>query len=476
MSTLSLHFAVVAALYFIVVLVIGLFGLRKTHTEEDFLTAGRSIGPWVGGAVLAATQISAGTLVGTVGRHYATGVSWVWVWPGVWTGWVISAVFVGPKLREFGAVTIPDYLAVRFKSEAARVLSAIFIICAYMILLVAQYQACGVVFESIFGMRPVYAMCILSASTLLYTTLGGVRSSSYIDFLQIMIVVSGLVLSVPVLVHHFGGVSLAAEFLRAQDARLTGSWYNSTQLFGYSLAFGLAIAAAPYEMVRFNSMRDKATVRYAIGVCFLFQALIGSCVLMMGLMTRALFPSMASADQASSMMALNVLPPLVGSLFMVALLSAIMSNVNSILLVASAGVSHDLYGHLINKQASEKLKLLINRLSIVVLSLAPMWFALRRYTDVQSLVVVQTRFIASFFFIPMVLGLNSKGGNSLTVVSSMVAGVLGCLGWSIWSAAHPTNIDAVEIGIVSSALSFLVVRALSKPKAPASVRSIRAQA
>src|SRR5690348_8188294 len=182
MSALSLHFAVVAAVYLAVVLGIGLFGLRKTKTEEDFLTAGRSIGPWVGGAVLAATQISAGTLVGTVGRHYSTGVSWVWVWPGVWCGWLVSAIFVGPKLREFGAVTIPEYLAIRFRSESARVLSAVFIVCAYMILLVAQYQACGVVFESIFGIKPLYAMGLLTVSILLYTTLGGVRSSSYIDF------------------------------------------------------------------------------------------------------------------------------------------------------------------------------------------------------------------------------------------------------------------------------------------------------
>ena len=62
------------------------WGYFHTETEEDFLAAGRSIGPWVGGAVLAATQISAGTYVGTLGRHYLTGVSWTWIWFGVWTG------------------------------------------------------------------------------------------------------------------------------------------------------------------------------------------------------------------------------------------------------------------------------------------------------------------------------------------------------------------------------------------------------
>lgn len=67
MNVFSLHFLLVLSIYFLCILGIAVFGLRKTHTEDDFLTASRSIGPWIGGAVLAATQISAGTLVGTVG-------------------------------------------------------------------------------------------------------------------------------------------------------------------------------------------------------------------------------------------------------------------------------------------------------------------------------------------------------------------------------------------------------------------------
>jgi Na+/proline symporter len=60
---------IVAIGYFAIVLVVSIWGYFHTETEEEFLVAGRSIGPWVGGAVLAATQISAGTFVGTLGRH-----------------------------------------------------------------------------------------------------------------------------------------------------------------------------------------------------------------------------------------------------------------------------------------------------------------------------------------------------------------------------------------------------------------------
>ena len=84
--------------YLAMVLGVSIWAYFHSKTEEEFLAAGRTLGPWVGGAVLAATQISAGTFVGTLGRHYLTGVSWIWIWFGVWSGWVVSAIFVAPKL------------------------------------------------------------------------------------------------------------------------------------------------------------------------------------------------------------------------------------------------------------------------------------------------------------------------------------------------------------------------------------------
>jgi Na+/pantothenate symporter len=147
---------------------------------------------------------------------------------------------------------------------------------------------------------------------------------------------------------------------------------------------------------------------------------------------------------------------------MVALLSAIMSNVNAILLVASAGISHDVFGKFINRHATERAKLKVNRASIVILSLLPVWFALNRYTDVQSIVVVQTRVIARFFFVPMIMGLNTKGGSSRSAVAAMLGGVVSCLAWSIWAVRHTSNIDAVEVGIAASFLCYLVANAVSK--------------
>jgi SSS family transporter len=456
---LTLTLGIVLLGYLCVILGISIWSAFRTKTEDDFIAAGRTIGPIVGGAVLAATQISAGTLVGTLGRHYLAGVSWWYIWFGVWTGWLVSAFFVAPKLRRFGALTVPDYIGARFASEKARVMAAILIVVSYTILLVAQFQASGEIARAVFGMKPITAMLILVGSTAIYTMLGGVRSSSYIELVQTLIMVSGLVIAVPVLLSHAGGISQSIDFLRTLDARLLGWYYGPKELIAFAASFALSIAAAPYEMTRYYSMRDERTVKQAIAVSIGFQFIIGVSVLAIGMLTRVLFPNVASADQASSIMAFEVLPPVVGALLIVAMISAIMSTVNSILLVTGASVAHDLYGKFIRPTASQAHLVMVNRISIVVLALIPLYFALQKLGDVQAIVVEQAKFIASFFFVPVVIGLNWRRGTAAGAISAMLGGFLACLVWEFTGqrgfGTH--GIDAVEVGVVTSLVLFVTI-------------------
>ncbi len=456
---------VVLVLYFALVVGIGIWSAFRTKTEEDFLAAGRTIGPFVGGAVLAATQISAGTVVGTLGRHYLTGVSFWWVWFGVWAGWLVSAFFVAPKLRRFGALTVPDYIAARYNSERARAAAAILIIVSYTIYLVAQFQASGEIALTVFGITPLTAMLLVMAGTVFYTVLGGVRSSSYIEFMQTLIMVAGLVIAVPVLLDHTGGFAQSLRFLNSLDDRLMGWYYGPKELIAFGAAFGLSIAAAPYEMTRFYSMRDERTVKQAIAISIGFQLIIGLAVMAIGLQTRVLFPFLASEDQASSIMAFEVLPPIVGALLIVGMLSAIMSTVNSVLLVTGAAVAHDLYGKFLRPNATQRHLVNVNRISIVVLAIVPMFFALRKYGDVQAIVIEQTKFIASFFFVPVVIGLNWRRGTAAAALSAMVGGFLACLIWELtWQRGFATHgIDAVEVGVATSLLLFVVVSRFTRP-------------
>ncbi|GBD31662.1 Osmoregulated proline transporter OpuE [bacterium HR33] len=462
---MGVTFLVVAGIYFAAILAISAWSALRTKTEEDFIAAGRTIGPLVGGAVLTATQISAGTFVGTVGRHYLAGVSWWYVWFGVWAGWLVSAFWVAPKLRRFGALTVPDYVSARFGSRAAGALAGALIVVSYTIYLVAQYQAAGEIALTVFGIEPLTAMILLMASVVIYTLPGGVRGSSYIEFLQTLIMVAALLAAVPVLLHYTGGPGPAVRFLESLDPRLTGWYYGPKELLAFGISFGFSIAAAPYELTRFYSMRDERTVRRAIYVAIGFQVVIGLSVLAIGMLTRVLFPNLSSVDLASSVMAFEVLPSIVGALLLVAMLSAIMSTVNSILLVVGAGVAHDLYGKFLQPSASQGHLVLVNRISMVILALIPVYFALQKYGDVQAIVVEQAKFIASFFFVPVVIGLNWRRGTAAGAIAAMLGGFLACGIWEFTGqrsfASH--GIDAVEVGVAVSLLLFVAVSRFTRP-------------
>ncbi|MDH3734516.1 MAG: sodium/solute symporter [Gemmatimonadota bacterium] len=465
-------FFVVLTVYLIIVMAIAIWSYLRTETQVDFLAAGRTIGPFVGGGVLAATQISAGTFVGTAGRHYLAGVSWWFPWLGIWAGWLVSAFFVAPKLRRLGALTVPDYISARYGSAKAGALAGVLIVVAYTIYLVAQFQAGGEIAEVVFGIEPLTAMLVIVASTGLYTLLGGVRSSSYIDFLQALIMVAGLVIAVPVLLEQVGGGSPLAgvrrslAFLDSIDPRLRGWYYSPRELLAFAIGFGFSIAAAPYELTRFYSMRDEKTVRRAIFVAIGFQVIISLTIMSIGMLMRVLFPNLPSQDQATAIMAFQVLPPVVGALLLVAMLSAIMSTVNSVLLVTGAGVAHDLYGKFWRPNATDKHLINANRVAIVVLALVPLYFALQKLGDVQGIVLEQAKFIASFFFVPIVIGLNWKRGTAKGAVAAMIGGFLACLVWTLFFQEHyfpRYGIDAVEVGVLCSLVLFVVVSKLTKP-------------
>ena len=458
---------IVLVSYFAAVASLGYLGYRRTRTAADFIVAGRTLGAVVGGATLAATQISAGTFVGTVGLHYMAGVCFAWVWPGAWLGWIVSVVFVAPKLRQSGALTIPDYFARRY-GATSRTVAATLIGVAYTIFLVAQYKASGIIVHAVLGWPEWTGIALILASTTIYSLLGGLHGGARIDLLQSVVMVTGVVSAVPYLLGHLGGLNGLAHQLAAIDPRLLGWFYGWRELLAFGAAFGLSLAATPLEITRFLAMRDLTTARYAVGVAFIFQAIIGASTMMIGLSMRALFPDLPSGDLASSVMAAHVLTPVAGSLLIVAAFSAIMSTVNALLLVAAASLAHDIYAPLVNRLTGDRALLLANRVGILVLALVPVWFAVHDVPLVQFIVLFQAKLVASFFFAPIVIGLNWAHGSAAGALASMLTGLVVCVWWSLLTRP-PFGLDAIFPGVAASIIVFVSVSLATRTRVRAAV-------
>ena len=436
-GTVGWVFILTLLVYLLVILGIGLYGYLKTQDEEDFLIANREIGPAVGAATLSATQMSAGTFIGTLGVHYLTGVSWVYIWIGLWMGWLVSLVFVAPQMRRFGEITVPDFIAVRFGDDGAggdrmRAFSALLIIIAYTVYISAQYTGAGLIFQSIFGVSNTVGMIIMVAIIIAYTTFGGMRASALSDFVQIIIMTVGALIAIPILLGNVGGVGELEALLTSLNPMLIG-WENSPLEVGtVALAFGFGMLGAPYEIVRVYSMRDEQTVRYAISTTLIFQILIGAGVAVVGMSMRVLYPQLTTPDLASVIMSIDVLGPILGALVVGAILSAMLSTVDSIMIVSAGAIAHDIYAELINPDASEKRKLWANRLSVVFVGIIPFFLAL--YGEalgglVQFIVLLQSAIIGATFAMPLLLGLHWDRVNTPGTFIGMLLGFVTVLTW-----------------------------------------------
>lgn len=462
MFEISPEFYYVVIGYFILVLSIGLWAGKNNKTSEDHLVAGRSIGAVVGGAALAATQMSAGTFVGTMGVHYLTGASYMWFWPGLWLGWVVSALWVAPKFQQFkGGVTVPDYVEQRYNSKAGKVIAAVLIIVAYTVYLIAQYVAGGIVMHTIFGIPVVWGAFITIAITMIYTLKGGMKATAYSDFVQAIIMAGCFIAAIPIVFNQAGGFDFVGSFLTDLDSSITGWHYGVKDLIGFGAAFGFSMAIAPYELARMYTLRDKKTVRLAIGFSFVFQAIVAISVTLGGMAMRSLFPVLDTGDSASSVMAINVLPPIVGALLMVAILASIMSTVSGVMIVSSSGVSHDIYG-VINPNATDKQKMLVNKISVIILAFIPLYFALNPFDMVQFIVMAQASLVASFFFAIVLFGLNWKRATTAGALTSMIGGVITVLVW-LFVLDTPYDINEVIPGVFVSTVLLIVVSLFTKP-------------
>jgi SSS family transporter len=466
---LTVFWAVVVG-YMALVCGIGLWTYRRASNEAGFLVAGRSLGPIVGGATLMANQVSAGATIGIVGFHYFSGFSYAWTWPLVWIGWVVCALFVAPKIRNHAGFTLPDFLAARYDSRAARGVSAVFILIAYSIMLSAQYQAGGLLFTLVSGIPYLNAVLLVAFITTLYTVLGGMYSNAYVGVVKAVLLLGGYLLAVPFLLKQVGSLPSLGVALHAIDPRLTANWFGWRQLLAISMAIGLGLAAAPYEISAIYSMQSRKTTRQAIGWSFLFQAFVGVGVLIFGLSMRVTVPYLPEPDLGTPMLGMSVLPFGIGMLVLLAAVVTFTRTGGAILLTVASAVSHDLYGKLIAPRASDRAKVRAGRIAVVLFSAIPVALAVRQLSLVNFIVIYAAKLMVSFLFVPVVIGLNWKRATRSGALASMLGGLVTCVTWSLLGRPYFLGLDSAEAGVLMSAILFFAVSVWTEPVAEEKVR------
>ena len=453
--------------YFLVVFVLGWVSMKRTRGKEDYWIAGGNLGWALGGATIAATHTSAGTFIGTIGVMYTAGWSFGWLILSIPLAYWFMAAVLAPRFTRVRELTLPAFIEARYYSKSVRALAAVIILIAAVVYIQAQIVAGGLIASTVFGIPTRVGMVGFTLILLAYTVVGGMMAVVYTDFLQLIVMTIGVIVAIPLAVRHVGGVDEVFTLVEAVNP-LTFTWASMppTLLFTMGLAFMLGSVSSPAQLIRLYAMKDMRTIRRGILLAILLITSINLMVFVLSLVAVVLFPALPTGDLAMPMLARTVLPPFLGGIMLAAITSAMMSTVDSLLIVAGSALSLDIYKTLINPDVSESRRMVIDRLGIATVGVVPVILLLSGVGEgelVQFIVLLFTALMASSFFIPVVLGVYWRRATREGAAAAMIGGVTMTFAWEFFGSEA---IDPVLPGFLFSA-ALMVLVSLATPPPPA---------
>jgi SSS family transporter len=454
--------------YFLVVFGIGWYSLRATRDETDYWIAGGELGWFTGGATMAATHTSAGTFVGTIGVMYTAGWSFGWVLLSIPLAYWFMVAVLAPRFTRQKELTIPAFIETRYYGKGVRGLAAGIILIATVVYIQAQIVAGGLIANTVFGIPTTWGMVGFTAILLVYTVVGGMVAVVYTDAFQLVVMGLGALFAVPLALRQVDGLGgLLTLVQSAHPLVFTWETMPATLLLTMGLSFFLGGVATPEKLIRLYAMKDMRTIRR--GVLFAIVMILGInlLVFVLALCAIVLFPALSTGDLAMPMVATAVLPATLGSIMLAAITAAMMSTVDSLLIVAGSALSVDIYQNLIHPEVSLRRRMWVDRIGILIVGSTPVALLLSGVGEgdlVQFIVLLFTALMAAAFVLPVVGGVMWRRATREGAAAAMVGGVSATFAWEMWGA--PT-VEPVLCGFLVSAALFVGV-SLVTPAPPAS--------
>ncbi len=380
-------------LYLSVLLYIGVLASRRMKDVRDYYAGGKDMGFWAVAFSARATGESAWLLLGLTGMGATVGLQSMWVVAGEVVGvggaWLLMSRRFKRLTDRYDSLTMPDYLESRFRDHGhvLRLVSAGALMVFVTIYVSAQIDATGKAFESFLDWNYYVGIAVGFAVVLAYITSGGFVAVVWSDVFQGALMGIGLVALPIVALAHAGGVTPVVEGLRAQDpSLLVFSLGEGTEILGTLalLLIGLGFLGSPQIFVRFIALRSEDEVGRGAAVAIAWTLLADTGAVLTGLLGRHLLVGDgedvsklgSSGENVLPDLVEDVMPALLVGLFIAIVLSAIMSTVDSLLVVASSAVVRDWYQKVYAPDTSDDALVGKSRVATVVLALAALAIAL----------------------------------------------------------------------------------------------------
>lgn len=444
--------------YFLVVIAVGYLGLRRARSVEDYLVAGRSLGTPMYVGTLSALVLGGASTVGGVSLGYQYGISGMWLVIMLSLGLLALALLFTTRLANLGVYTVAEVLDLRY-GDSARLITAVIVTAYALMLAVTQTIAVGTLFDVTLGVPRTWAILIAGSIVVLYSVAGGMWSITLTDFLQFCVMTVGIFfVLLPVALFRVGGLSGLQAELPASYLSWTSIGWGT--IFAYFLLFFFGIMIGQDIWQRVFTARGPTVARWGGTAAAFYCAIYGFTSALIGTAAAALFPNLATPDNAFAQLATNLLPIGLAGLVVAAALAAIMSTASSALLAAATLAAEDGYVRFFGGNDEEgRNELLINRISTLIVGVLVIGIALV-VRDVVGALTVAYDLLVGALFVPIVGAFfwrraTSKGALISMAISSVVVVVL-----LFWRGLLSN--DPIIYGLLTSLVVFVVASLLTQ--------------
>jgi SSS family solute:Na+ symporter len=437
-------------------LLVGAWVARRIRTEDDYLVAGRRLGYPLAVFTIFATWFGAETCIGAAGAIYENGLSGGSADP---FGYGLCLLFMGVvfavPLWKRRLTTLADLFRQRYSPGVER-FAVLLMVPTSLLWAAAQIRAFGQMLSASSGMEVQATITLAALVVVVYTVSGGLMADVITDLIQGITLIGGLVLLfVIVVVLGDGGAMLAAVEPERLQPFGDGSvpWYEVAEAWAIPV-FGSVVAA---ELVtRVIATRSPVVAQRSFLAAGGVYMLIGMIPVTLGLIGAVAMPNLENPEQVLPLLAQQHLSPVLYTLFAGALVSAILSTVDSTLLVSASLVSHNL---IVPRRPTleERDKVRIARICVALFGIVAYVLALHA-EGVYALVEQASAFGSAGIFVVVAFGLFTTRGGPHSAYAALVTGVAV---WGVGSYVLELPF-AYLLALASAATAYAVAGAIER--------------
>ena len=408
---------IIVAVYFLVMIAIGVVSRKKARGVDDFFVAGRKGSTLFITGSLLATIVGGSATVGMAGLGFTQGLTGAW-WLLVGSvGLVVLGLFFAKKVREFGLYTLPELVEKQYDSRVS-LASSLLIVIAWVGIIAGQIIAAGKILSVLGIGSPLLWMVLFTIVFVVYTVLGGQYAVIRTDTLQTVIIFAGIFGGLALLLSHLGGLGgLRASLSLEQFTFPLSSQFGGYELIKLLLLVGLTYVVGPDMYSRVFCAKDGRVARRSVFWAALLIVPFALGITLIGMGASVLFPDISS-EQALPMVIKEVLPPFLGGIVLAALLCAVMSSADTCLLSASTILTVDIVKRF-KPSLSQSRVVTISRWGILVLGLGSLALAWRLGGVINSLLFAYTVYTGGLI-LPVIAGFY-KNRLRVTPLGALVA-------------------------------------------------------